>query len=105
MRRAKLVDEHGDELLNTKRAVELWNRVLGLPGEAGLTRPLTEDKLRELVRDGSLKRAGINVQTPPGRYYVGRRSLLRYIHEQCRATCERVEKELDDPEEDARNGA
>lgn len=93
-RRKRLVDDFGDELLNTKRTAELWNRVLGLPSPA--IKPLTDDKVRELVRDGSLQQAGVSVQTPPGRYYVGRRSLLSYIQRLCMETCERVEKELEE---------
>jgi hypothetical protein len=78
------------EWLSTGEAAALWNHVLGCTPQT-ILKPLSEQTVRRMCRDGTLDRLNIEMVPMPGRYYIRRQALLEYPRERCCAACERAE--------------
>lgn len=85
--------------LSTEQAAEVWNHVLALDSDS-IAAPVSANILRRLCRLGIIQDRGIDLLDVPGRWYISKRSLLRYMLERMSGQVVRAYQLMDGTKEE-----
>jgi hypothetical protein len=94
-RREELSD--GTNWIPLSEAATLYNRLAGIE-RGGIRTPLSHQKLRRMFREGEFQELGVNFLIVPGRYYIDKNDMLRYMREVAAASLARIEAEIQSAE-------